>query len=527
MTGRRAEAVKKLCATGLTREQALAQLNSKQLRRIWTMRGSLLAAEYAQEAIDQRRKTQLNGNMGGIWVRLNAKYDDAWRACFGRIRGAPRFTKHACWVAVGVASGKSPLTGPPNRNREAYINVSALLLPRYRQNQQITNLKIIPHRPLPADAKVKDLKIIRTSHAPSAEWHAVLAVETEGLIDYPSTGKACGIDPGLKTAAVVAGEDIQTPGSDGFEIDLGKPLQRSLKKLRRLQRKLDRQTRANNPDCFDTSGVWKKGQQISHWSKGMRETRDAIAKTHSHIANIRLNGYQAPTNLILSRYDTVYIGSYKDGSPQTKAALRHKRKAAFAESGAKRKKGQGRRERTINQRARDNAFSIFERLLVEKARRSKTPKQIFIIPEQNTTRTCPTCRNLTGPTGQRDLKVRIWVCSHCGSKHNRDRAAAWNILQAGLQRAETQSVTPSGDSRSKQARKPNRGKGAISASGPGREVSNAPLSRSAQGRAPNSPRCSHRSAGEGLRHRVVENIGVRPRSCSHRSAGEGLRRGSA
>ena len=49
----------------------------------------------------------------------------------------------------------------------------------------------------------------------------------------------------------------------------------------------------------------------------MRETQNAVAKTHSHIANIRLNGYQAAVNLILSRYDTVYIGSYRDGSPQS------------------------------------------------------------------------------------------------------------------------------------------------------------------------------------------------------------------
>jgi transposase len=487
MTGRRSEAIKKRGAAGLTREQALAQLNSEQLHRIRMMRGSLLAAEYAQEAIDQRRKGQLNGSMGQIWVRLNAKHKDAWRACFDRIRGAPRFTKRACSAAVGIAGGKSPLTGPPNGHRETHINVSAFLLPRYRQNQQITNIKIIQHRPLPADAKVKDLKIIRTSHAPTPQWYAVLAVETEGLIDYPSTGKACGIDLGLKTAAVVAGEDIQTPGTDGFEVDPGKPLQRKLETLRRLQRKRDRQTRANNPDCYDASGVWKKGQRISHWSKGMRETENAVAKTYSHVANIRLNYYQVEVNRILSEYDTVYIGSYTDGSPQTKAALRDKRKAAFAKSGVQRKKGHARRERTINQRARDNALGIFKRLLEEKASRSKTKKRIVRIPEQNTTRTCPTCRHLTGPTGQRDLKVRSWTCSHCGSKHDRDRAAAWNILQAGLKLAETQSVTLSGDSRSKPARTPYRGKGASAASRPGREASNAPISRSSQGRVQNSP----------------------------------------
>jgi transposase len=69
---------------------------------------------------------------------------------------------------------------------------------------------------------------------------------------------ACGIDPGLKTAATLAGEDARTPGRDGEEIDLGKPYRKTLKKLRRLQRRWDRQNRANNPQCFDANGVWRK-----------------------------------------------------------------------------------------------------------------------------------------------------------------------------------------------------------------------------------------------------------------------------
>ena len=42
--------------------------------------------------------------------------------------------------------------------------------------------------------------------------------------------------------------------------------------------------------------------------------------------------------------------------------------------------------------------------------------------------TCSDCRHRTGPSGLSTLGVRAWVCSHCGSAHERDVNAARNIL---------------------------------------------------------------------------------------------------
>ena len=44
--------------------------------------------------------------------------------------------------------------------------------------------------------------------------------------------------------------------------------------------------------------------------------------------------------------------------------------------------------------------------------------------------TCSVCLHRTGPRGLRALGVREWVCSHCGSAHERDVNAARNILFA-------------------------------------------------------------------------------------------------
>ena len=47
------------------------------------------------------------------------------------------------------------------------------------------------------------------------------------------------------------------------------------------------------------------------------------------------------------------------------------------------------------------------------------------------TMTCCDCGALTGPTGLVGLSVRQWVCSECGSVHDRDQNSACNALIAG------------------------------------------------------------------------------------------------
>jgi putative transposase len=56
---------------------------------------------------------------------------------------------------------------------------------------------------------------------------------------------------------------------------------------------------------------------------------------------------------------------------------------------------------------------------------------VRIINEKYTTRTCSSCRALTGPAGLDMLDVRSWICVRCGVTHDRDVNAALNILFAG------------------------------------------------------------------------------------------------
>lgn len=57
--------------------------------------------------------------------------------------------------------------------------------------------------------------------------------------------------------------------------------------------------------------------------------------------------------------------------------------------------------------------------------------QFIAVPSHHSTRTCSACGRLSGPSGFAGLSVRRWVCSECGTEHERDVNAACNTLALG------------------------------------------------------------------------------------------------
>ena len=80
----------------------------------------------------------------------------------------------------------------------------------------------------------------------------------------------------------------------------------------------------------------------------------------------------------------------------------------------------------------DAGWSTFRSMLEYKARRHRA--RYVEADERNTSRTCSGCGAVGGPKGIAGLGIRHWQCSGCGSSHDRDVNAAWNILRVGLER---------------------------------------------------------------------------------------------
>jgi putative transposase len=101
---------------------------------------------------------------------------------------------------------------------------------------------------------------------------------------------AVGVDVGLARLATL---------STGQVAVNSRPLQGSLRSLRRLQRQFDRQRRANNPSNYHADGQAKKG--CTTWVKSQRmvRTEQRVARLHERVANLRgEQAHQLTTTLV-------------------------------------------------------------------------------------------------------------------------------------------------------------------------------------------------------------------------------------
>lgn len=321
-------------------------------------------------------------------------------------------------------------------------------------------MNVLWHRPLPASAKIKQVAVATTA----TRLAVVFMLEvpsTDVAKGFPACGGAvAGVDPGRKVALTVSSADGRQ--QQAIQAPLFRDM-RLLRKLRRCQRKHDRQRRKNNPDAFNEDGTWKKGVSAPVVSRNMVKTHARITEMQRHIADTRQEHYRLAAREMLSRFDTVGVGTWRGGTAP----------------------GVGKAKRAQQRKDYDHAISLFVAILKDFAKRSVTVKRVEDIPEAGTTRTCPACGQATGPTGLAGLSVREWTCAHCHSRWQRDFAAAQAIARRTCQiiAAGTQPVSEGRKARIQPARAPKArtkvGDGDIARSPrvAGREVREAPSSK--------------------------------------------------
>lgn len=228
------------------------------------------------------------------------------------------------------------------------------------------------------------------------QGHWWLSVQVEMEHEIPQhNGDAVGVDFGIKYLAVT---------SDGEVFDNPKPLARAQAKLRRLQRKLDRQSRANNPDNFNEDGTVKNGRRGWVTSNRMRKTKEQITKLHARVANIRQEVAHTMTTALTDDYGIICVEDLNiKGMVKNNRLAKHVADAGWYE----------------------------KRRQLEYKSTNKGGVTVVIDQWFPSSKLCsnPECdyKNV-----DLTLNVRQWNCPECGQYNHRDGNAAINIRNEGL-----------------------------------------------------------------------------------------------
>jgi putative transposase len=248
----------------------------------------------------------------------------------------------------------------------------------------IGEVKVKWHRSIPENAAIKTVSFKRETN----KWYVIFSCEVTIPTPESVSDVVTGIDLGLRSFLVT---------SEGVKVKPPKPYRKAQDKLRRVQRVLARRQNGSNR---------------------RRKARANVAKLHQHIANQRRDFHHKLALSLVQQYGTIvheelHITSFK-GNDIPKHELA---KSTY-----------------------DAGWAQFMAILSYKAEEAGT--RLIAVPAKNTTQICSVCG--AEPSVPITLKDRVYHCSSCNQKSDRDLNAARNILRLGLSlQALTQRVAAS------------------------------------------------------------------------------------
>ena len=282
---------------------------------------------------------------------LEQAYRNFFKSCQGKRKGKrikpPKFKKRQAKQSARFRVGGFKLDGDK-------ISLA-----------KIGKLKIIWSRPLPSQAS--SVTVIKDA---ANRYFLSFVVEVNQQL-LPESPSSVGIDLGIKTFAVL---------SSGEKVDAPKPLNRKIKRLRKLNRNLSRKTRGSKR--YEKARV-RRAKLYAQ----MKDTRkDFLHKLSTRIIN---------ENQVIVLEDLNVSGMLKN--------------------------------RKLSKAISDLGWRQFRTFLEGQA--EKYGRDFRVISRwEPTTQKCYECGWIGGKL---DLQVRKWTCLNCETVHDRDENAAKNILVAG------------------------------------------------------------------------------------------------
>jgi putative transposase len=228
---------------------------------------------------------------------------------------------------------------------------------------------VVLHRPLEGTPKTVTLRRSRTG-----KWYACFSCEVQTK-PFAATDQACGVDVGLTWFATL---------SNGEQIDNPRFYRKDEADLQRAQQLKDAATNAQR---------WEEN----------RHRKKAVASIHERIAHRRSDFAHKRSRELVNRYQVIV---FEDLAPQQMGA----------------RGGRGMRKSIM-----DVAWSQFISMTIGKA--EEAGRTVLLVNPRDTSKMCSHC----GALVEKKLSERTHTCPQCGLLMDRDKNAALNILQRGLQ----------------------------------------------------------------------------------------------
>lgn len=351
----------------------------KMMRLHYRLYGKTLNA-YSLSNHIARKKRSPNCATAKMVVGLPSQ---AVQECIARVyKGYKNFFSYCKRKKGGTAKGR---VRPPNVRKPCRNKSFTLLQCGYKFSSTEKNKVRIGDRTYgffksqEINGRIKRITIKRDSCGDL--WIAVLT-DWEESREMPKTGRSAGYDFGLKTFLT---------RHDGKRIDSPEFLKRDFARYRDLCRKLSRKQRGSN---------------------NSRKARLALARFLRRIENRREDWQWKTAREILKEFDIVCLETLNL-------------------EGMKRRWGR---------KVSDYGFASFVNKLEYLAKTSGKEVR-HVTWDFPSSQTCCVCGHRDKSV--KDLRVREWTCSECGTRHDRDVNAAKNILTAGASADWRGSVRPS------------------------------------------------------------------------------------
>ncbi len=252
------------------------------LRREWNKQKAEIAPWWAENS-----KEAYSSGLDGLARALKAFSDSRKGKRSGPRVGFPRFKRRGrCREACRFTTGAIGIAG---RTRIKLPRIGKI-----RVHEPTTKLSQLIDR---GDARI----LTATLSHEGNRWFCSFTCEVKRR-DAPASrpDTVAGLDRGITKLAV---------SSEGDTYDNPRALKKGQTKLRRVQKKLDRQRRANNCDCYDEEGRIIRGKHPIKQSKRMRDTERKLRRLQARVRNLRRDCLHKATTELAANYGTIVIES--------------------------------------------------------------------------------------------------------------------------------------------------------------------------------------------------------------------------